>query len=174
MMRMSDYQLRVWLSATNDDKSTDDLVAFIIGGTRRHLDTRGPMTPFSSVCTYPEHSTRFPRHRLRLHPGRPPLWTVDFVVAEPDDDVSLIAKLCKLFGKNGWDVVTGERLTRDPTVEYEGRLTPTDVRKPKDDKPKPTVVMHPAAPVGVYELRFGDKTMGSMADINAPSAQEKK
>jgi len=26
----------------------------------------------------------------------------------------------------------------------------------------------------VYELRFGDKTMGSMADINAPSAQEKK
>lgn len=130
VMRLRDYRLRVWLKANVDgEKNTQDLIAFIVGGTREHLDTKGPASPLSFVGVYPEHSRSFPRHRVRLHAGRPPIWSIDFVVPEPEDDFSLLAKLRPLFLKNGWTVAIAEQLMREEKGGYESRLNADHVRR---------------------------------------------
>lgn len=127
--KLRPYRLRIWLLDPEHEKSTNDLIDFILGGMRAHLDKRGPMTPLSFACCYPEHTSKYPRHRLRMHPGHPPLWSLDFVVVEPDDEQSWADKLARLFDKNGWHVVVAEVLESAGDGTWGARYRPADVRK---------------------------------------------
>lgn len=119
MARMRPYKLRLWVAS--EEHLTRDLIIFVANAPKD--------SPLRLLGVYPEHCSMFPRHRVRLHPGRPPLWTLEFVVVEPDNGVTMHDKLTPIFEKNGWSVVASDLIEKRPDgTNGIGMQTPEIVR----------------------------------------------
>jgi hypothetical protein len=105
LIKMQPYRLVLIVAPKDHDKGIDDLITFLLGAPKDC-----PLKKFCAVD--PEHTTRYPRPKVRRELGG--LIAIEFIVAEPETDETLAQKLVPLFFKNGWVPMGVRRVEKTP------------------------------------------------------------
>jgi hypothetical protein len=93
-------RLSIAVIAADDDsdpKTSDDLIAFIVGAPAG--------SPLSFFEVEPMHSARYPRLRCWYSPGQLATWHLWACVPAEKTPEAAKAEYAELFAKNGWKVL---------------------------------------------------------------------